>query len=249
MCTGAEVAIPLILAAVSGTAQYVNQRNVAHEQDQTLAAQLRAQGQKQQQADARTAQLITQEQQSTDQPDKAKSLATYNKDLALKAPQATTALAAPPSASQAYAKDKQDAALGISDYGNQQADWLSSIAAPQLQRQRDQITNIDPYRNDIGLISRANAGDNFLSNMKLNSIRGNPWLSLISGVSGGAASGMARGTGAGGTTADAASGIPFAAPGVGSSMTLPWNPWAAGYGANSGLTGGLPAGGLAGLGG
>ena len=197
-----EIWIPLALAAVSGTAAYVNQRNVAHQQDQTLAAQLRAQAAKQQQADAQTSQLINKEAQSTDTQDKAKAQLAYNTAIAQKAPQATTALAAPNSASKAYAADKLNAALGVSDYGNQQADWLSSIQAPEMQRQRDQIENIDPYRTNIGLIARANAGDNFLSNLKLNSIKPNPWLSLVQGVSGGAAGAMAKGGFGSGDTID-----------------------------------------------
>jgi len=204
--------VPLILAAVAGTASYVNSQNVAHQQDQTLAANIRAQQAKQQQADARTAQLLTQEQQSTDTQDKQKSQAAFSKELAMKAPQATSALAAPIAASPAYAKQQSDAALGVTNYGNQQADWLSSIAAPQMQRQRDIVQNIDPYKNDIALIARANAGDNFLSNLKLNNIRGNPWLSLVSGVAGGAAGSMARGAGSSGsgfdTTGMAALGSP-----------------------------------------
>jgi hypothetical protein len=208
MCTGLEgFVVPAILAAVGTAATVVNQRNVAHQQDQTLAAQIRAQGQKQQQADARTSQLINQEATSTDTQDKAKSQAAYAKQLAQHAPQATEALNAPPSASQAFAKSKQDAALGVADYGNQQADWLSSIAAPTLQRQRDVRENIDPYKTDIGLISRANAGDNFLSNMRLRNIQPNPWLSLVSGVAGGASTAMAKG----GYGSDAGTGAPYTA--------------------------------------
>lgn len=226
MCTGAEI-IPLVVAAVGTTATVINQRNVAHQQDQALAAQIRAQQAKQQQADARTAQLINKEATSTDTQDKAKSLAAYSTELAKKAPEATTALGAPSAASRAYAQQKSDAALGVADYGGQQADWLSSIQAPQLQRQRDIIQNIDPYKTDIGLISRANAGDNFLANLKLNNIRANPWLSLASGIAGGAANAMAKGGyGAGSTTADAASGDPYSqdymAPNLRSNLPNPW---------------------------
>ena len=145
--------------------------------------------------------------------------------LAAKQPQAVGALAAPPSASQAYNKEKSDAQLGVANYGGQQADWLSSITAPQLQRQRDVRDIIDPYKTDIGLISRANQGDNFLSNLKLNNIRANPWLSLVSGVAGGASSAMAKGGYGGGAsdTAGAAAGQPFyMQPNLTNNLPNPW---------------------------
>ena len=246
---GTELLIPLALAAVSGGAQYVNSQNVARKQDQTLAAQIRNQNQLQQQADAKTAQLIQKEGQSTDTQDKAKSQAQFNQALAQKMPQAAPALNVPGAVSAAYKNSKSDAALGISDYANNLSDVTSSIDAPTMERQRDQIQNIDPYQTSIGLLSRQNAGDNYLYNLKLNNIRANPWLSLISGVAGGAAGGLARGTGFGGSsTADAASGIPFAAPSVGSDVTMPWSPWGASSGM-SGLTSGLPSRGYPGLGG
>lgn len=220
--------IPYIIAAVGTAATIVNQRNVAHKQDQELASQIRAQGQKQQLADARTATLIQSQKDLSDAPDKAKSQAAYNKDLALKAPQSTAALQGPAAASAAYAKDKSDAALGVAQYGNQQADWLSSIQAPGMSRQRNIIENIDPYRNDIGLIARNNQGDNFLSNMRLRGIRPNAGLSLIAGIAGGASSAMAAGGyGAGSGTQAAAAGDPYAADYMAPNLVnnLPKNPW------------------------
>lgn len=223
---GFAAAIPYIVAAVGTAATIVNQRNVAHRQDQQLAAQIRAGAQKQQQADQRTAQLIQSQANLSDQPDKAKSQAAYNKDLALKQPQATSALQGPAAASAAFAKQKSDAALGVTKYGNQQADWLSSIQAPQMERQRNLIENLDPYRTDIGLISRANQGDNFLANMRLRGIQPNAGLSLLSGIAGGASSAMARGGYGASDTATAAAGDPYAdwIP-----QKIPPNPWMTNY--------------------
>lgn len=192
---GTEILIPLALAALGTGAAYVNNRNVAHRQDQQLAAQLRAQQAKQRQADARTAQLITQEGASTSAPEKQQGLAAMQQQLALRAGQATQPLTTYGNASTAAAKSARDAAQGIASYGSNLSDLLSSIDAPGYQRQREQRDIIDPYKQDIGLLSRANAGDNFVSNLKLRNIRGNPLLSLLSGVSGGVAQAIAAGYG------------------------------------------------------
>lgn len=216
--------VPLAMAAIGGTASYVNNRNVAHKQDQNLAAQIRASGQKQQEADQRTAQLISQQAKDTDAQDKAKSLASYNQSLALKAPQATSIFKVPGAVSDAYAKAGSDAALGVTKYGADQADITSSMEAPMLQRQREHA-DMDSYKNDIGMIARRNAGDTFLANMRLRGIQGNPWLSLVSGVSGAAAGSMARSGNYGGSSLDAASGTPYMpANGDMYDYTMPVNP-------------------------
>jgi len=215
--------VPLVLTAVSAAAQYRNQQITAHKQDQTLAAQLRAQAEKQHEADAKTADLIRKQAQSTDTQDKAKSLAGYNRELALKSGQATQQLGAKGAVSDAYAKKKEDAALGVTNFGNNLADLTASIDAPVQQRQREQIETIDPYRTDIGLIARRNAGDNFLSNMRLRNIRPNPWLSLTSGLAGSAASAYGAGAFGGANTADAAAGQPwYMAPNTTNSLPNPW---------------------------
>lgn len=185
--------VPLIMAAVSGTATYVNNRNVAHKQDENLADRIRNQNKLQHQADLKTADLINKEAHSTDTQDKAKSMARYNASIAEHMPQATGALKTTGAVSDAYKKDGSNAALGIADYANNLSDLTSSIEAPQLQRMRDQRENINPYGTAIGLIGRENSGDNFLSNLKLNNIKANPWLSLVAGTTGAAAKGMASG--------------------------------------------------------
>lgn len=217
--------VPLVMAAVSGAATYINNRNTARRQDHELAAQLRAQGDKQREADARTAQLLTQQAQSTDAKDRTESLATYNRELAMKAPQANKLLAAPGAVSDAYQKSGSDASLGIADYGKRIADLTASIDAPQQQRMRDRREIIDPYQTDIGMIARRNAGDNFLSNLRLRNIQPNPWLSLTAGIAGAAAGSYAKGMGAG--TAGASMGAPadaysYMAPSTVNSMPNPW---------------------------
>jgi hypothetical protein len=184
--------VPLVLSAVSAGAAYVNQRNVAHRQDNQLAAQLRAQADKQHQADAKTAALIQSQQQSSDKDEKAHSLAGFQQAIAQKSGAATAPLTSLGAVSDAYEKSKSNAALGIADKANNFADNVSSIDAPTQQRQNDALT-MGRYGTDVNQIRRFNQGDDFLANMRLRGIKANPLLSLVSGVAGGAAGAASAG--------------------------------------------------------
>ncbi|MFV0411497.1 MAG: hypothetical protein ACK5LJ_17900, partial [Paracoccus sp. (in: a-proteobacteria)] len=64
--------------------------------------------------------------------------------------------------------------------------------------------------NELGLIERMASGDDFLARMRLQGIRGNPWLNAFSALAGGAA-GAYRGGGGSGTASSANSAVgPYA---------------------------------------
>ena len=167
--------IPLVMAAVGTAASAYNTNQTAKRQDNQLAAQLRQQAAKQHEADAKTAQLIQAQAASSDADERAGSLAQYTKTLQQHQRQAVNPLQVQGAVSDAYKRAGSDAALGIANFGANQANMVSSIDAPTQQRQNDQFV-MDRYKNDIDNISRFSRGDDFLADMKLRAIRRNPWI-------------------------------------------------------------------------
>lgn len=190
---GTEVAIALALAAASAGAEYYNNRQVAKRQDNTLAAQLRAENAKQHQADAETAKLVAKTKASSDSDEKAGALGQFTAALDANRANALRPLMTEGAVSDAYKKAGSDATLGMANKAAGLADLTASIDAPHQQRQND-VRDYDNYQTQIGLIKRANSGDDFLTQMKLRSIQKNPWLSAFSSMAGGASKGVGSGS-------------------------------------------------------
>ena len=194
MGTGAEAfIIPALISAAGAGVNYYNSQNTAKQQDQALANQIRMQSQIQQKANARTSQLVQNQAQQTDVPQKQASQQLFAQQLAANQPQALNPLKSVGDVSQAYQQAGADAQQGITNYGQQQGNLMGSIIAPTQQR-RDNQTNLDNYGVDIGNLKTQLQGQDFLSQLKLNAIRPNPWLSALGGLAtgvGGAMSGNA----------------------------------------------------------
>jgi hypothetical protein len=165
-------------AVVAAAAGYENNRQVAHRQDSELAAQLRQQAGLQQQENAQANQLIQKAAQST--PDAARSslLDQFQQQLRATQGNATRPLAQVGNVSGAYTKAANDAALGVSNYGNTNAGLLAAIDAPGLQRQAE-AANLERFGSQLNEVKRQSAADQFLSQMRLQGIRPNPWLTAV----------------------------------------------------------------------
>lgn len=210
-------------AIVAAAASYENNQQVAHHQDSELARQLRQQYGLQQQENQQVQQLIQKTAQSS--PDKARSslLDQFMQELQAKNGNAVRPLNQVGNVSDAYTKAANNAALGISDYGTTNAGLLSAIDAPSLQRQ-DEAANLSRFGSALNEVKRQSAADQFLSQMRLQSIRPNPWLTAVADgarayslASAGSGSGTSLGTGAG-NVADV---------GVNSAgRAVAFNPWA-----------------------
>ncbi|WP_395644184.1 hypothetical protein [Rudaea sp.] len=111
-------------------ASYYNTQQTAKRQDNALASQIRQQSENQRKADARTGQMIQQQSQQTDQKEKSAGLLANQNVLQAKAAQAQKVSQASGAVSNAYQQAGANAAQGITSYGNQQSDLLSSINAP-----------------------------------------------------------------------------------------------------------------------
>lgn len=163
------------------------QKQVARKQDNQLAAQLRQQSASEDKVRGRTQQFIQQQQQDTTAPQKQQ--AQTQLDTALKA---NAAMAQAPSqsmvgnVSDAYKKASQDAALGVAQYGQNRATTIAGMEAPALNRQAN-VRNIANFGTDVNQINRQQRSQDYLDQMKLNSIHANPWVSMLTGIAGGLA--------------------------------------------------------------
>lgn len=182
-------------AVVAAAASYENNQQVAHKQDRETASQLRQQFNLQHQQDAQTQQLIQKTAQSS--PDAAKSslLDKFMQQMQASQGNATHPLGQVGNVSDAYTKAANDATLGVSNYGTNNAKLLSAIDAPGLQRQGE-AANLSRYGTGLNEVKRQSAADQFLSQMRLQGIRPNPWLTAVS--DGAKSYGMAKAGSAGG---------------------------------------------------
>lgn len=105
----------------------------------------------------------------------------------------------PAGASQRYQQDLQTVSGDVQDYGSEVADTLGRISAPSLQRQGES-QGFARLASDLGTISRNAGGDAFLNQLRLNSIRRNPWIDAGAALAGGVAGGMASSAGKYGST-------------------------------------------------
>lgn len=180
--TGAWVAAG-IAALVSAGAGYENNRQVAKKQDNTLAAQLRRQGELQQQANQKTSQLIQKTAGSDDASAKSGLLQSYLQEMQQKSAGTNAGLKQVGNVSSAFTKAANDAALGVSQYGNTRANLVSAIDAPGLQRQGE-AADLMQYGTDVGGIKQQSAADEFLANIRLRGIKANPWLTALQSAAG-----------------------------------------------------------------
>jgi hypothetical protein len=192
-----EIWIPLALSALSAGVGVYNQRTTANKQDAALAAQIRNQMATQRKADTQVQQLIGKEKGFTPAPEQAAESQAMNAVRAANAPAATSALDVPGAVSKSYEADRSNAALGITNFGKQQANLMAAMDAPK-QARLDFQKNINDYTTGMGMLKRQLQGQDYLSQMKLNSIRPNPWLTGAQGVLQGMASASAAGGWGGG---------------------------------------------------
>ena len=173
------------------------QKQVAKKQDNALAAQLRQQAASEEKIRQRTAQFAQQQQQQTDQPQKTAAAKQYQTALDANKGMSTQPLANVGNVSEAYKKAGSDAALGISSYGTNLGNLTASIDAPGLQRQQNQ-RNIADWNLGMNEINRQQKGQDFLDQMKLNSIHANPYVGLALQIARGYAGARAGAAGGGG---------------------------------------------------
>ena len=187
MAIATGTAVALGLAAASAAAQAQNARRVAKKQDNEAARQIRSRGNRQREADAQVGQMIQKTAESSPEAAKASTLDRYMQTIRAQGGNAGAGLGQVGATSEAFRQSGADAALGIGDYGERVAGLLSRMDAPMLQRQQE---TVDRARvgSDLDRIKRFSGGDEFLSQLRMQGIRRDPWLDAFAAAASGAAS-------------------------------------------------------------
>ena len=191
-------ATALALAAGLGSAGLTayNTNKTAKKQDRVAADGIRKQAENQRQVNARLNQTISEAQKSNPDDERKTTQAQYLTQLLASMGQAKTGLAKR-GISEQFDEQAAGASADIGSYGNDIAGLFSRMDAPILQRQGEQ----NAYGNlgmDLDVLGGNVRGDAFLNELKMKSIRRNPWLDLAAGLASGYASTGGAGFGGGG---------------------------------------------------
>lgn len=189
------LAVPLMFAAAAAGTSIYNTRQTEKRQDRALAEKIRQQSKKQQEADARIAETLTGLQGSNPAVERAQALADYVAQVRANAAGMGALGQQGGAVSDAYARAAEDAAMGVSDYIGGQAELMARQDAAGRQREREGRT-VAGLGTNLGLIEREARGQAMLDDMRVNSIRRNPWLDAASAVLGAMAGGMGAGAAA-----------------------------------------------------
>lgn len=188
---GAEVLVPLAIAALSTGATVYNQRRTERKQDTQLADSIRRQSGKQKQADAKVADEVKRLEGSTAQDARRQRLADYMASLQRGKVQRDAGLT-PTIGSAAFQQGAAQAREGAGQYAGQTADLMSQIDAAGMQRQSEGF-GFGKLATDLNLIGREAKSDAWIDGLRLRMIRKNPWIDAAAGIGMGVAGGMMGG--------------------------------------------------------
>lgn len=184
MCTGLEV-LPMLLGAGGGLVSAYGANQQARQQDKIAAQGIRSQAARQREADALVNQTIRQQEQSSPEGYRQSALDQYMEQLRRTSGAATTGLNPAGAVSNRFLSAAQAAAGDITDYGTDRAGILSRIDAPDRQRQAEGIA-FGRLGSDLNPIRMGSQSDEYLTRLRMNSVRQSPWLGVLSGVLGSA---------------------------------------------------------------
>jgi len=195
LATGTIIALAAAAGAAGLNAYNTNQ--TAKKQDKALAQDIRNQGDKRRQGEARTNAEIEKLKLSTSEDERQKKLSAYTDAVRKKQGEITNGLTNGVGG-ETFQQDAATAAEGAVGYGLENADTMSRIDAPIDQRVGEGVS-FGNLGIDMDTIAREAQGRHFLDQLRYNSIRRNPWIDagagLLQGV-GGAMGGMGAPTGA-----------------------------------------------------
>jgi hypothetical protein len=187
---GAEVLIPLAIAAAGSGASAYNADRTAKRQDQAAAAGIRQQGVRQREADRRVDTELDELAGSNPEAERRAANDQFMAQLQATRGTATGSTPGVPGAAARYGEQVSTNADASAATAAKVADLMSRVSSPLLQRQREG-QGFARSATDIGMIGRAAAGDDFLNQLRLRAIRPNPWIDAAGGVAQGYAANMA----------------------------------------------------------
>lgn len=185
MCTGLEV-LPMLLGAGGGLVSAYGANQQARQQDKIAAQGIRSQAARQREADALVNQTIRQQGQSSPDGYQQSAMDQYMEQLRRTSGAATEGLSPTGAVSNRFLTAAQSAAGDIADYGTNRAGILSRIDAPNRQRDAEGIA-FGRLGSDLNPIRMGSQSDEYLTRLRMQNVRQNPWLGVLSGVLGSAA--------------------------------------------------------------
>lgn len=194
MAVGTTTAL-LLAAAAAGASAY-NTQQTAKRQDSAAAEGIRKQAENQRRATANVNKTVEQVGKSSAEPDRMQAREQFLTAIRQRAGQARQGMGAT-GLSSAYDQLAGSEAANAEQYALGQAGNLATIEGGTRQRQRegnafgDLGMNLDAMSGDV-------RGDQFLTGMRVNSIRRNPWIDAAAAAANGYASGGMYGGGGGG---------------------------------------------------
>lgn len=192
---GTEVAwAPYVVAALAAGGSAANAEHTARKQDQAASQGILAQSEKQRAADQRVSEELASVENSNAETARATSQEQFMDQLRRTRAQADGSIPSVAGASDRYATDVADKSASSNAQASRIADLMSRINAPALQRQQE-AQGFGRLATDINQIGRASAGEDFLTQLRVNSIRKNPWVDALTSTAGGYAGGMASSSG------------------------------------------------------
>lgn len=183
---GMEILIPLIGTALSGGMTAYNTNKTAKKQDNALALQIRNQGRKQQEIDARVNSEVDKLKGSTSEDEIAKRLDQYGSQLRRNRAGLEGGLT-PNIGSDEFRSDSANAAQAVQTGTGQVAGLMARMDAPGMQRQGENAS-FGHLATDTSLLAREAQGQDFIDRLRLAGIRRNPWIDMGAGLVGAAGS-------------------------------------------------------------
>lgn len=185
--------IPIALMAAGTLAQQSETERVTRKQDEATAQGLLSQSRRQQDADRRVNDEITNVASSTAADERAQRLGEYMTQLQRGRRQATAGLDTPIGGAT-FQADAGAARTGADSAAQTSAGLMSRIDAPQLQRQGEAF-GYGRLATDIDMASRESRGQQFIDQLRLRGIRRRPEVDLLAGLATSAGGAMAGGGG------------------------------------------------------
>lgn len=195
--------IATAIVLIGTAAQQYSQRDAEKRGDKRVAQQIRTQAANQERADYAVNQLLARratDDGSAERASTERALLDQSQAAQLAASRGLNQAGA---VSDAYRTASNNAALGISDYGQRAANLMARIDAPQQLRRRESLQSGN-LAAQLGLIGREAASDDFLAQLQLQGIRPDPWLTAAGQIAQGVGRGMAGRAGSAASTAGSA---------------------------------------------
>jgi hypothetical protein len=190
MGAGAAAAAPYIVAAAGAGAGALNTRRTAQKQDAAAAQGIRQQGARQRQINERVDAELEAVKGSSEEAERRAAADDFMAQLQRTRAQAAGLNPALLAANPRYDTEQLAQNDAATVNAARVADLMTRVAAPILQRQREG-SRFAQLGTDVGIIGRAAAGEDFLTRLRMQAMRNNPWIDAAGQTMVGIGGGMA----------------------------------------------------------